>query len=270
MSKAQSRINPVDATVNETVTAHVSPEQVARGALDVGLRISGVCKSFKSPDGNLIEVLRDVSFSVAPGETLAITGASGAGKSTLLHLLGGLESADAGRIALGEFDITKGSPAALARFRNEAIGFVFQFHHLLPDLTAIENVAMPLMISRASRQDSMARGLHMLESLGLRDRTDHAVRNLSGGEQQRTAVARALVKEPRLVVADEPTGNLDSGMADEITSFLTAYARSHQAIVVVATHNQTLAGRCNRALVLSDGRLSKATSNPLGPFPPGS
>jgi len=269
MSKAQSVVNPVDTAVNETVTAQVSPEEVV-GAFDVGLSISGLCKSFKSPDGKRIEVLRDVSFTVAPGETLAITGASGAGKSTLLHLLGGLESADAGSIALGEFDITKGSPPALARFRNQAIGFIFQFHHLLPDLTAIENVAIPLMISRTSKHDSMARALRMLESLGLRDRVHHAVRNLSGGEQQRTAVARALVKEPRLVVADEPTGNLDSAMADEITSFLAAYARSHQAIVVVATHNQTLAGRCDRALTLSDGRLSKATSQPLGLFPQGS
>ena len=269
MSKVQSRVDPVDTTVHEIVTAHVSPEQPLHEALDAGLHTSGVSKSFKSPDGKLIEVLRDVSFTVAPGETLAITGASGAGKSTLLHLLGGLESVDAGRIALGEFDITKASPPALARFRNKAIGFIFQFHHLLPDLTAIENVAIPLMISRTSRQDSMARALGILERMGLLGRVDHAVRNLSGGEQQRTAVARALVKEPRLVVADEPTGNLDSAMADEITSFLAAYARSRQAIVIVATHNQTLVGRCDRALVLSNGRLIKATPNLPGSFPQG-
>jgi len=270
MSKVQSRINPVGTTVNEVAKANISPEQVVRGALDVGLNASGVCKSFKSPDGKLIEVLRGVSFTVTPGETLAITGASGAGKSTLLHLLGGLESADAGRIALGEFDITNGSPTALARFRNESIGFVFQFHHLLPDLTAVENVAMPLMISRTSRQESVTRALQMLDSLGLRERADHPIRHLSGGEQQRVAVARALMKQPRLVLADEPTGNLDSGMADEITSFLATYSRSRPAIVIVATHNQTLAGLCDRALVLSDGRSTRATPDSMSSLAPGS
>lgn len=253
MSKVQSRVDPVADTFDDTVAANASLEDAESRNLGVGLNATGVCKSFKSPDGKLIEVLRDVSFTVAPGETLAITGTSGAGKSTLLHLLGGLESADAGRIALGEFDITKGSPAALARFRNEAIGFVFQFNHLLPDLTAVENVAMPLMINRASRQESMTRALHMLESLGLRDRADHPIRHLSGGEQQRVAVARALVKHPRLVLADEPTGNLDSPTADEITTILVSYARSRGVMIIIATHNQKLAGFCDRQLTLAAG-----------------
>jgi lipoprotein-releasing system ATP-binding protein len=229
--------------------------------LDLGLNVNGVCKAFKSPDGNLIEVLRGVSFAVEPGEAVAITGASGAGKSTLLHLLGGLEAADEGRIALGDVDITEQAPAALAQFRNEAIGFVFQFHHLLPDLSAAENVAMPLLISRVSKHQSLAPALQILETLGLRDRADHPVRHLSGGEQQRVAVARALVKQPRLVLADEPTGNLDNATGDEIAEILLAYCRSRRAMVVIATHNERLAARCDRPLALANGRLTPATKD---------
>ena len=249
---------------------HASLEDVGHWTLDVGLDVTGVCKSFKSPDGKLVEVLRGVSLKVAPGETIAITGASGAGKSTLLHLLGGLEAADEGRIAVGDFEITRSSPAALARFRNEAIGFVFQFHHLLPDLTAAENVAMPMLINRTPKQESMARALQTLGELGLRERADHPLRHLSGGEQQRVAVARALIKQPRLVLADEPTGNLDSAMANGIAAILAAYAHSRQAIIIIATHNQSLAGFCDRALALAGGTLTRNTpssidANPKGP-----
>ncbi|MDX6611307.1 MAG: lipoprotein-releasing system ATP-binding protein [Blastocatellia bacterium] len=234
-----------------------SLEDFGPSTLDGGLNVTGVCKSFKSPDGKSIEVLRGVSFNVAPGETIAITGASGAGKSTLLHLLGGLEPADEGHIALGEFEITQSSPTKLAQFRNRTIGFVFQFHHLLPDLTAVENVAMPLLISRGSRTESTARALQILERVGLRERADHPIRQLSGGEQQRVAVARSIVRQPRLVLADEPTGNLDTPMAHEIAAILAAYARSHQALIIVATHNQGLAEACDRNMTLAGGRLTE-------------
>ncbi len=224
----------------------------------VGLKAAGVCKSFASPTGKPIEVLRGVSFSVAPGEAVAISGASGAGKSTLLHLLGGLEKADEGDIQLGTFDVTRTSPGPLAQFRNNQVGFVFQFHHLLPDLTAAENVAMPLLISRTSKRESLQRAVHLLEELGLRERAHHPIRQLSGGEQQRVAIARALVKEPRLILADEPTGNLDTGTGDEIAASLLAYARSRLASIVIATHNERLARLCDRTLVLAGGKLTRA------------
>jgi lipoprotein-releasing system ATP-binding protein len=231
------------------------------GPTDVRLAVKRVSKSFNSPDGKLIEVLRDVSFEIGPGETVAVTGASGAGKSTLLHLLGGLEDADKGRITFGEADLTRCSAGFMARLRNETIGFVFQFHHLLPDLTAAENVAMPLLIGRAPRTECKARAIGLLASLGLRDRADHPVRQLSGGEQQRVAVARAIVKRPTLVLADEPTGNLDQETGNEIAEVLLAYARSHSAIVLIATHNDGLAGRCDRRLTLASGKLSLATND---------
>ncbi|HEY3027605.1 MAG TPA: ABC transporter ATP-binding protein [Pyrinomonadaceae bacterium] len=227
---------------------------------DAGLTVAGLCKSFSSPAGMLIEVLRGVSFSVAPGEAVAISGASGAGKSTLLHLLGSLEKGEAGNIELGTLDVTRASPKDLAQFRNHQVGFVFQFHHLLPDLTAAENVAMPLMISRASKRESLTRAVQLLEDLGLRERTHHPIRHLSGGEQQRVAVARALVKNPRLVLADEPTGNLDTGTGDEIATALLAYAQSHQASIVIATHNERVARLCDRTLVLAEGKLTRAGS----------
>ena len=225
---------------------------------DAGLKAAGLCKSFASPTGTLIEVLRGVSFSVAPGEAVAISGASGAGKSTLLHLLGSLEKADKGSIELGTFEVTRTSPGRLAQFRNNQVGFVFQFHHLLPDLTAAENVAMPLMISRASKQESLTRAVQLLGDLGLRERAHHPIRHLSGGEQQRVAIARALVKDPRLVLADEPTGNLDTVTGDEIATALLAYARSRQASIVIATHNERVARLCDRTLVLANGKLTEA------------
>jgi lipoprotein-releasing system ATP-binding protein len=267
MSKVQRSLNLIETTVDDAASAPESAEDFGHSTLDIGpfldigrmdvrLIVRRISKSFKSPDGKLIKVLRDVSFEIGPGETAAVTGASGAGKSTLLHLLGGLEDADKGRITFGDSDITQSSPGAMARLRNESIGFVFQFHHLLPDLTAAENVAMPLLIGRAPRAESMARALELLASLGLRDRADHPVRPLSGGEQQRVAVARALVKRPTLVLADEPTGNLDTATGENIAETLLAYARSQRAIVLIATHNERVARGCDRTLVLSEGKLA--------------
>jgi lipoprotein-releasing system ATP-binding protein len=202
------------------------------------LKVVDLRKSFAAPNGERIEVLRGISFEVKAGECMAITGASGSGKSTLLQLIGGLERPDHG---------------SLTAFRREQIGFVFQFHYLLPDLSAVENVALPLMIRRSRSATQQASGL--LEQTGLADRLDHPVSHLSGGEQQRVAVARALITEPQLVLADEPTGNLDPSVGEEIGHALVNYSRTHSAIVIVATHSPSLAHLCDYSLVLEGGRL---------------
>jgi lipoprotein-releasing system ATP-binding protein len=202
-------------------------------------------------------VLRGVSFDVEAGEMVAVMGASGAGKSTLLHLLGGLEASDDGVIRLGDFEVTRAQGGRLAPFRNHEIGFVFQFHHLLPDLTAAENVSLPLRISRARWSESELRAVEVLEMVGLRGRAAHPVGQLSGGERQRVALARALIKNPRLVLADEPTGNLDEAAGGEIGALLDSYCRTKRAIVVIATHNARLASICDRTLLLEDGRIAE-------------
>jgi lipoprotein-releasing system ATP-binding protein len=202
-------------------------------------------------------VLRGVSFNVEAGELVAVMGASGAGKSTLLHLLGGLEAADDGVIRLGDFEVTRTKGARLAPYRNQEVGFVFQFHHLLPDLTAAENISLPLLISRTPRHKSGLRAIEALEIVGLSERAAHPVGHLSGGERQRVALARALIKSPRLVLADEPTGNLDEAAGDEIGALLGSYCRTNRTIVVVATHNARLASICDRTLVLEDGRITE-------------
>jgi lipoprotein-releasing system ATP-binding protein len=202
-----------------------------------------------------VEVLRGVSFTAEPGEMLAIMGASGAGKSTLLHLLGGLEAADGGVIRLAGFEITGAAGADLSRYRNDKVGFVFQFHHLLPDLTALENVSLPLLISRTPWSESTRRAAEALASVGLRERAAHPISQLSGGEQQRVALARALVKRPGLILADEPTGNLDASTGDEIGRMLGSYCREQKAIAVIATHNPRLSRICDRTLILEGGRV---------------
>lgn len=204
------------------------------------LEVVDLRKSFAAPNGERIEVLRGVTFTVKPGECVAVTGASGSGKSTLLHLVGGLEEPDHG---------------SLTAFRRERIGFVFQFHYLLPDLSAIENVTLPLLIARERRDTAFTRAARLLQDCGLTDRLDHPISHLSGGEQQRVAVARALVTEPQLVLADEPTGNLDAVIGDEISRTLVGYAKSRSAIVVIATHSPTLAQLCDYSLRLEEGRL---------------
>ncbi len=192
---------------------------------------------------------------VAGGEMVAIKGASGTGKSTLLHLLGGLDVADEGNVRLGELDITRAGGAELARFHRREVGFIFQFHHLLPDLTAAENVALPLLINREKRSEAMRRASAALDEMGLSQFERQAVSHLSGGEQQRVAVARALVAEPRLVLADEPTGNLDAAIGEEIGALLASYCRTRGAVVVIATHNVHLAQACDRTLQLQEGKI---------------
>jgi lipoprotein-releasing system ATP-binding protein len=223
--------------------------------LDFGLTVTDLRKAFLSPTGARIDVLRGISFSVAPGETVAIVGASGAGKSTLLHLVGGIEAPDHGGIKLGDFAVETASRPELARYRNGQVGVVFQFHHLLPDLTAAENVCFPLMLARRDRRTARRSAYEALDRMGLASRASHRITDLSGGEQQRIAVCRALITSPLLVLADEPTGNLDSIIGGLIETELITYAASRPAIVIIATHNQDLARRCDRVLTLEQGRI---------------
>lgn len=220
-----------------------------------GLTLRDVRKSFLTPAGAPLEVLRAVSFKVSAGEMLAVVGASGAGKTTLLHIIGGLEAADAGDVMLGSFNVTRARAKELSRFRNREVGFVFQFHHLLPDLTALENVAMPLLINRVSMHEAWKRARATLERVNLSDRAEHRTLELSGGEQGRVAVARALILKPRLVLADEPTGNLDKEAADEVGALLASFCREEGATLLVATHNERLAGVCDRVLRLEQGKI---------------
>jgi lipoprotein-releasing system ATP-binding protein len=229
-----------------------------RWTIDDCLNVADLRKTFSSPSGARVEVLRGVSLSVSAGEMVAITGASGAGKSTLLHLLGGLEEADSGTVQLGRLAITGARPSVLTRFRNDLVGFVFQFHYLLPDFNAVENVAFPLMIARLDRRESIRRATEALEKIGLGERLEHRVARLSGGEQQRVAVARALINRPKLVLADEPTGNLDARIGNEIGAALVDYCRAQRAVVVIATHNERLARACDRILLLKDGQVHKS------------
>nr|AUN36107.1 lipoprotein releasing system ATP-binding protein LolD [uncultured bacterium] len=199
-------------------------------------------KSFVAPNGERIEVLRGVTFTANAGESVAITGASGSGKSTLLHLLGGLELPDHGDITLDG--------------HRKEIGFVFQFHYLLPDLSAVENIALPLLIARWKKRRAFERAAALLDETGLSERAEHPISHLSGGEQQRVAVARALVTEPTLLLADEPTGNLDEAISEQIGQTLVDYARKYSAITIMATHSASLARMCDRVLVLEKGRIS--------------
>lgn len=219
------------------------------------LVVTDLCKSFTTPSGQQIKVLNSVSFSASPGQMIAIVGVSGAGKSTLLNLLAGLDSTDSGEINLGGVSIQLAAPSELIQLRNKRIGLIFQFHHLLPGLTAVENVAMPQLIARVPYRKAIQSASQLLSEAGLSHRAEYPVTHLSGGEQQRVAVLRALTNRPTLVLADEPTGNLDSVAANEIGESLLSYVRKYGAICILATHNERMAMRCDRLLVLSDGKL---------------
>lgn len=207
--------------------------------------------------GKLV-VLRGVSLTVNRGETVAIVGASGAGKSTLLHILGALDRPTSGSVEIEGKDIFLASDEELARFRNEHIGFIFQFHHLLPEFTALENVAMPALIAGKRFPEARERALQLLTDIGLADRVDQRPTELSGGEQQRVAVARALMNEPRIVLADEPSGNLDSENAENLHRLIRDLSRRKGHTFVVVTHNESLAKQADRVLRIADGIIQPA------------
>ncbi|OFW05902.1 MAG: hypothetical protein A3I61_06380 [Acidobacteria bacterium RIFCSPLOWO2_02_FULL_68_18] len=216
--------------------------------------VRGLNKSY-SVGSQRIHVLRDLDLEVVTGEMLAIVGASGVGKSTLLHLLGGLDRSDAGAVRVGDADLTAMPDAALVEFRNRNIGFVFQFHHLLPEFDASENVAMPMRIARVSRETAERRATELLVRVGLGERLAHRPAMMSGGEQQRVAVARALVMQPALLLADEPTGDLDENTADALHRLLREMHAEHGLTSIIATHNPRLAAACDRVLRLEQGTL---------------
>jgi lipoprotein-releasing system ATP-binding protein len=202
-----------------------------------------------------IHVIRDLDLDVMRGEMVAIVGASGVGKSTLLHLLGGLDAPDSGSIGVAGQDVSSMVDAALVDFRNRNVGFVFQFHHLLPEFDAAENVEMPMRIARMPRDEIRPRAEELLSRVGLADRLTHRPSMLSGGEQQRVAVARALVMRPALLLADEPTGDLDENTADALHHLLREMHAEHGLTAIIATHNPKLAASCDRTLRLEHGRL---------------
>jgi lipoprotein-releasing system ATP-binding protein len=217
----------------------------------------GIEKGYATAAGR-VSVLRGLDLEVTGGEMLAILGASGVGKSTLLHILGTLDRADAGTLTFEGEDLARLSEKHLREFRNAALGFVFQFHHLLPEFTALENVMMPLLIARRDARSARDVARALLDELGLQNRLDHRPGALSGGEQQRVAVARALARSPRALLADEPTGNLDRETGDRLHDLLRRLNRERQITVVVVTHNEGLAARCDRRLRLEAGTLVAA------------
>jgi ABC-type lipoprotein export system ATPase subunit len=213
-----------------------------------------VTKSF-ARDGERVEVLKGVSLAVAAGELVSIAGPSGVGKSTLLHLLGGLERPTGGKISYGETNLAELTDLALASFRNRHAGFVFQFHHLLPEFSAVENVMLPLLIRRATQAVARERAAALLGRVGLSERLRHRPGELSGGEQQRVAIARALVGEPAVLLADEPTGNLDSKTGEEVFELLRELNQETRLTCILITHNEELARRTDRVLRMLDGRM---------------
>jgi lipoprotein-releasing system ATP-binding protein len=219
------------------------------------IEVIDLSKSYPLPGGGALTVLRNLSLAVERGEMIAIVGASGVGKSTLLHALGGLDSTDSGTIRIGDADLTTMRDGERVAFRNRHVGFVFQFHHLLPEFSAVENTEMPLRIARLPAAERRARAESLLASVGLAERATHRPGMLSGGEQQRVAVARALAMNPTLLLADEPTGDLDEHTANSLHDLLREMHRGRALTSIIATHNMRLAGSCDRVLRLHDGSL---------------
>ena len=223
----------------------------ARGEV---LRATGIARAFTEGDSRL-QVLQGLDLAVAAGERIAIVGSSGSGKTTLLQVLGGLDAPDAGTVQVEGEDIHALDERARCSLRNRTLGFVYQFHHLLPEFSALENVAMPLLVRRTPAVEAAARARDLLARVGLSQRLSHRPHQLSGGERQRAAVARALVTEPRLVLADEPTGNLDGVNAAQVFELMLELNRERGTSLVVVTHDRRLAARMERILVLGDGKL---------------
>lgn len=219
------------------------------------LSASGVSREFETAEGTL-PVLNGISLEVKRGQMAAVTGASGVGKSTLLHLLGGLDRPTQGEVTIGGTSLTGLNETELARFRNRKVGFVFQFHYLLDDFNALENIAIPMILAGRSHAEATRRGELLLEQVGLSSRRTHRPRELSGGEQQRVAVARALANEPEIVLADEPSGNLDTATGRRLHDLLFRLSKENGTTYLVATHNRELADRCDVEYQLAEGKLS--------------
>ncbi len=237
-----------------TTEQEVSSRRVGEAASPI-LEARGLRKVYLGGDGNELTVLAGVEINVAPGEAVAIVGASGAGKSTLLHLLGGMDRPTSGEILLDGRPLSLLTDRELASIRNERIGFVFQFHHLLREFTAMENVMMPLLIAGEGRRKAEDRARELLDAVGLGKRLTHTPRELSGGEQQRVAVARALANRPVVVLADEPSGNLDTNTSKQLHDLFFRIRAEQGVALVVATHNRELADRADRLLQMEEGRL---------------
>jgi lipoprotein-releasing system ATP-binding protein len=217
------------------------------------IRIRKLNKSFSAPGGHL-HVLKDITFDVYKGEMTAVMGPSGVGKSTLLHILGALDKPTSGNVFYEDKDIFSMEDDLLANFRNKTIGFVFQFHHLLPEFNALENTIMPALIAGIPRKEACKKAERILEEVGLSERLLHKPGELSGGEQQRVAVARALILEPKVVLADEPTGNLDTQTGDELFNLLINLNKKGITFIIV-THSESLASKCSRVIKMRDGRI---------------
>ncbi len=226
--------------------------------------IEDLKKSFQHM-GRTLDVLRGIDLNIYAGEILCIVGPSGAGKSTLLHCIGTLDLPTSGKILLGPDELTGLSSAKLAAIRNRAIGFVFQFHHLLPEFNALENVVMPGLIQGKRKKDTEPRAAALLEEVGLKERILHRPGELSGGEQQRVALARALVLEPKMLLADEPSGNLDSRTSEQIHELFFSVNEKHNTTVVIVTHNASLAASMPRVVTLRDGRVEKDERRDIAP-----
>ena len=239
-----------------------SEARLRKPGIEPLLRIEGLSKEYagnaRAGRGSL-RLFDNLNLDIFPGELVAIVGQSGSGKSTLLHMLGALDTPSAGAIYCASTQVTKLSTREAARFRNEQVGYVWQFHYLLPEFSAQENVAMPLLARGVGKREAMQQAAHWLDETGLADRATHRPGELSGGEQQRVALARALVTKPQLLLADEPTGDLDGASADLVFGLIERLHQAHGLTSVLVTHNLELAGRCTRTLRLAGGRLEEAS-----------
>ena len=229
--------------------------------MTLAIRATGLGRTYRG-EGAPVTVFSGLSLDLEEGVFAAVMGPSGVGKSTLLHLVGGIDRPDAGRVEVFGSSLEDMSPAERARFRNANIGFVFQFHHLLPEFTAEENVSFPHRIAGLPEREARRRAAELLERIGLGDRRDHGARALSGGEQQRVAIARALARGPRLLLADEPTGNLDAAAAASVFELLRELHRERAMTTIVVTHNPDLAARCDRLFTMSREGISPSTGLP--------
>ena len=228
------------------------------------LSAKGIHKSYWSDESWELKVIKGVDLNIREGEILAVTGKSGVGKSTLLHILGALDRPTHGKVTLNSKNIFSMDDRNLANFRNQHIGFVFQFHHLLPEFTALENVVMPVLISKKDRKIAFEKAIKLLDEVGLSGRLNHRPSELSGGEQQRVAFARSIINDPAMVLADEPSGNLDQNNSDSLHRLIWDFVRRKNKTFVVVTHNKELAGQADRVIKIIDGKIHKIDKNTIG------